>query len=66
MSDILGFNKEFNPLIPMHDGVDGVVNDEAEDEDDFVTLVVDGGVESRIDVSATQGREQHSPTAERS
>ena len=37
-----------------------------DEEDDSVTLVVDGGVESRIDVSATQGREQHSPTAERS
>ena len=35
-----------------------VVDDD--DEDDSVTLVVDGGVESRIDVSETQGREEHS------
>ena len=34
-----------------------------EEEDELSTLVVDGGVESRIDVSATQGREQHSPSA---
>ena len=36
------------------------------DKNDSVILVVDGGVESRIDVSETQGREEHSATTAKS